>query len=110
VNVTDNRLPARPRHHTAAWRLLDKVVASKHAKHDAVARAVVVSDLMLDAYISGAQPIPLDRQLCLALFVIETIPALARAGHALRGQVQAAIMFQEGATETHLQPPPSPYL
>jgi len=38
------------------------------------------------------------------------IPALARAGHALRGQVQAAIMFQEGATETHLQPPPSPYL
>lgn len=77
---------------------------------DAVARALVVNGTTLDAYLRETEPIPLDRQLCLALFVIECVPPLARLGHQLRGQVGAAIAFQDRATTTHSQPPPSHHL
>ncbi|HWC55793.1 MAG TPA: hypothetical protein VG434_02365 [Sphingomicrobium sp.] len=69
--------------------------------------SVVVSRAVLDAYIDGKLAMPLDRQLCLALFVIEKVPRLARIGHQLRGQVAAAIAYDERATETHTFPPPS---
>ncbi len=58
-----------------------------------MARALVISDAALRAYLAGVEPMPLDRQLCLALFVIESIPPMARSGHRLRGQVAASMAY-----------------
>lgn len=87
--------------------MLRKLVATRWFELEAIARALVISDARLAAYLSESELIPLDRQLCLALFVIECVPPLARAGHQLRGQVNAAIAFQAHATLTHLEPPPT---
>jgi hypothetical protein len=94
------------RRDSAALRLLRKVVATRWFQLDAIARVLSVSDAAIDAYLSESEPIPLDRQLCIAQFVIECVPPLARLGHQLRGQVTAAIAFHARVTETHLQPPP----
>jgi hypothetical protein len=96
----------RQRPSSRALILLEKVVATGWFEPSALARALAVSDSTLERYLSDTLPIPLDRQLCLALFVIECLPALARSGHQLRRQVAAAIAFQEGATVRHMQPPP----
>lgn len=98
---------ARTRYDSAALRLLRRVIASGWFAPDALARALVMSDEALETYLSGSKPIPLDRQLCLALFVIECMPPLARAGHQLRGQVAAAVAYRSGLTETHQHAPPS---
>jgi hypothetical protein len=100
-------VPRAPRPPSAALRLLRKLVATRWFELDAIARALVVSDARLASYLSESEPIPLDRQLCLALFVIECVPPLARVGHQLRGQVKAAIAFEARATDTHLEPPPA---
>lgn len=50
---------------------------------------------------------PLDRQLCLALFVIENVPPLARHGHQLRAQIAAAARFHAKEPERHSTPPSS---
>jgi len=87
--------------------LLQQVVATRPVDIDALSEALVVSRTTLHGYLSGNTSIPLERQLCLALFVIEHVPELARQGHRLRAQVAAAIAFQEHATVTHQQPPPA---
>lgn len=97
----------RAPHDSAARRLLQRVLATQWFAPDAVARALVISDVALRTYLSGSRPIPLDRQLCLAQFVIECMPPLARAGHRLRGQVAAAMAYESGATQTHGHAPPS---
>jgi hypothetical protein len=56
------------------------------------------TELVLDArqlamYAEGLEAIPLDRQLCLAAFLIERVPALAADGHSLHAQVKAATTF-----------------
>ena len=86
--------------------LLRKLVATRSCELDALAEAIVVTRSALDSYLSGAVTIPLERQLCLALFVVEQVPSLARLGHQLRAQVAAAMAFQAGSTTTHLEPPP----
>ena len=87
--------------------LLRKLVATQTYELDALAEALVVKRSALDSYLSGEVAIPLERQLCLALFAVEHVPSLARLGYQLRGQVAAAIAFQERATTTHLQAPPT---
>ena len=91
---------------STAAQLLRKVLATGWFAPEALARALVISDAWLEAYVNESKPMPLDRQLCLALFVIECIPPLARAGHRLRSQVAAAMAFHSGVTETHAQSPP----
>lgn len=98
---------AQARRQSAAARLLKKVLGTGWFRPDAVARALAISDAALNAYATESESMPLDRQLCLALFVIECIPPLARAGHQLRSQVAAAMSYQAGHTQTHLQGPPS---
>ena len=87
--------------------LLKRIAASGSLETDELARAVVVTPSTLDAYLRGELSIPLERQLCLALYVIEHFPQLARQGHQLRGQVVAAMAFQAHATEIHFNAPPS---
>ncbi|MEO9034314.1 MAG: hypothetical protein ABI442_02330 [Gemmatimonadaceae bacterium] len=54
-----------------------------------LAGELVVSPKQIDAYADGRAAMPLDRQLCLALFVVETIPALVTIGRQLREAVAA---------------------
>lgn len=93
---------------STAVRLLRRLFAADEYAPAAVSQALVISDAELTAYLEGADAMPLDRQLCLALFVIERVPSLARAGHQLRAQVAAAMAFENRVTETHSQPPASP--
>ena len=86
--------------------LLQRILSTRPLDIDALAEALVVSRSTLHDYLSGNVPVPLERQLCLALFVIERVPELAREGHQLRAQVAAAISFQEHATVTHRHAPP----
>ena len=95
---------ARPR--SRAVELLRRIVSRGAVETHALAHALVVPPATLDSYLRGTVPIPLERQLCLALYVIEHIPELARQGHQLRGQVAAAIAFQEHATVVHSDAPP----
>jgi len=91
---------------TTAAQLLAKLVATGWYDFSELARELVVSEATVSDYVSGERPIPLDRQLCLAVFVIEKVPPLARWGHRLRGQVEASMRFQSRVTETHLSAPP----
>jgi hypothetical protein len=87
--------------------LLRKLVATGSCDLDALAEALVIKRRTLDSLLSGSVEIPLERQLCLALFVIEHVPALARLGYQLRGQVIAAMAFQERGPTAHLESPSS---
>jgi hypothetical protein len=62
---------------------------------------LVLTPRQLTQYSQGLDPMPLERQLLLAAFVIERIPALARSGHTLRAQVIAATAFEAHDTSTH---------
>jgi hypothetical protein len=73
---------------------------------ETLAAELVVPVVAIDKFLDGRLPMPLDRQLCLALFVIEKVPALARLGYQLRGQVKAAMSFEGHATTTHGSSPP----
>jgi hypothetical protein len=46
--------------------------------------------------LSRRESIPLDRQLHLAILVIQRVPQRAREGHQLRGQTLAAICVSAG--------------
>lgn len=76
-----------------AIRLLRQLIDSGELDRETLARELVTEPRRIEAYAGGTREMPLDRQLCLALLVIERVPALARQGHALRGQVIAAIAF-----------------
>ena len=90
---------------SSAVRLLERVLATGLYDRPAIANELVVSPARLDGYLSGSVSMPLDRQLLVAVFVIEKMPALARLGYRLRGQVTAAIAFENRETATHSSPP-----
>ena len=98
--MTMNRQRAR------AVELLTKVVESGWFDRETIAGELVVPERRLVGYLTETEPMPLDRQLCLALFVIDRLPPLARQGHRLLGQVRAAMAFSEHRTATHLSAPP----
>lgn len=92
--------PSSPRR--SRWLvLLRKVINGGALRPSEVARALVISDSELAAYLAESTPMPLDRQLRLASLVIRTVPSLARLGHQLRGQASAAMSFEAHATLTH---------
>ena len=90
-----------------AVRLLERLLDETDMSADDLANALVVTRETLDAYRDGRTPMPLERQLCLALLVIERQPSLARQAHRLRGQVQAEAAFHARATKTHMVAPVS---
>lgn len=63
-----------------------------------------VRDETLVSYITGIEPMPLNYQARLAIHVIATFPAFIRQGNRLRSQVAAAIEYETGQTQTHMQP------
>jgi hypothetical protein len=90
-----------------AVRLLEQVLSTGGMSADDLASALVVPRNTLDAYRDGRSMMPLERQLCLALLVIERVPALARQAHRLHGQVVAEAAFNARSTKTHMIAPVS---
>jgi hypothetical protein len=87
--------------------LLKAVIASGELTAADLARELSVAPKDVDDYVSGDIVMPLPRQLCLALLLIERSPRFARRGHALHSQVSAAIAFRDHATSVHNEPPTS---
>jgi predicted transcriptional regulator len=95
---------------TRAAALLARILASRLYDRTELATELAVTPATIDSYLSGKMDMPLERQLCLALFVIEKIPPLTRSGHMLHGQVRAAIAFHQHSTAVHqTAPPPGPW-
>jgi len=69
-----------------AAQLLSRLSAAQCFDLQTLAGELVVPVAAVEAYLNGTLPIPLDRQLCLALFVIDRVPPFARQGHQLHGQ------------------------
>lgn len=90
---------------TRASALLAKVLAAGSYDRAKIATELAITPDTVDGYLSGTIAIPLERQLCLALFVVEKIPSLARSGHLLHGQVRAAIAFHQHSTAVHQTAP-----
>jgi hypothetical protein len=86
---------------TRALRLLRELVERSALDRAVIAGELVISPRLLEKYLDQEREIPLDRQLCVALFAIERIPELRREGHALHGQVMAAMSYTQRATKTH---------
>ena len=86
--------------------MLAKVIAAGWFDVRRLAIELVVTENMIALYMSGTVDMPLERQLCLARFLIDHVPPLARIGRNMLGQVQAAIEFRESQTVTHTHPRP----
>ena len=83
-----------------AVRFVRQLVETHQFDPESLARELVISPSQLDAYMSGTLEMPLDRQLCLALLLIEQVPSLRRHGYALRGQVIAATTYASHGLHT----------
>ena len=92
-------------HRSRARDLLRKLLDRSLVRREEISRELMITDRLLDAFADGSTPVPLDRQLLLAAFVIERVPAFRRAGHQLREQVVAAIRFAQGNTDTEPDAP-----
>jgi len=90
---------------TRASALLAKVLSTDGHDRTEIASELAVTPERVDEYLSGAIAMPLERQLCLALFVVEKVPTLSRSGHVLLGQVRAAIAFHGHSTTVHQTAP-----
>lgn len=71
-----------------------------------VASRLSISVSQLAAFASGAEPMPLDVQAQLAALIISREPRLARLGHRLRLQSEAARRYSNGEVTRHLTSPP----
>ena len=88
-----------------AGTLLKRLIESGAFTTDDLARELTSSAQDLEAYIGGTKPMPLSKQLRLALVIIEQSPRYVRSGHALKAQVAAAMAFEAHATSVHNEPP-----
>lgn len=89
----------------SAVALLTKVVASGLCDADQVAAELVTDGRTVGLYIAGSLPMPTDRQLCFAHFLIERVPSMARHGHNLLSQIKAEVSFARSDTVLHLNAP-----
>lgn len=90
---------------TLASRLLSMIVARRIVERDQLATELRVPPALVEQWLRDTQPIPSERQLLLAAFVIERMPSLARHGYRLRDHVRATMAYHAHATQTHLIAP-----
>jgi hypothetical protein len=79
--------------------LLQRILKESGLDATGIASELIVRPRDLEGYLSGEREMPLERQLCLALFVIDRLPSLAREGYTLRGQAIASIEYAKRASE-----------
>ena len=99
------RDPAAVRRRNRAVQLLTRLIAGGQFERTRIAAELVVDGPTLDRFIAGEIDMPLDRQACLARFLVAHVPPLERAGHNLIAQVRAAQAYAESETTTHLSAP-----
>jgi hypothetical protein len=92
VGVTTKQL-ASQRQSRAVW-LIEKVLRDGVCTEEGLARELVVNQRTLADYRAGDAAMPLERQLCLALFLIQRGSPYARLGYELRAQVTAATHYE----------------
>ncbi|HYC50538.1 MAG TPA: hypothetical protein VEB19_05445 [Gemmatimonadaceae bacterium] len=80
--------------------LINRIVAAGEMPVADLMRVLHVSREAFESYRSGAEPMPLNVQARLALYVIGALPAFAREGNLLRHQVAAAISMQSHGSST----------
>jgi hypothetical protein len=85
--------------------LIERMLRDGAVTEDALASELVVLPQTLQAYRQGRMPMPLDRQLCLALVMQRMSPTYARLGTQLKGQVTAAIHYQQRFESASLEGP-----
>lgn len=81
--------------------LLRRVIARPDPSASDIQRALQMTTDDFDQVVAGTKVMSLPHQLCLAAFLIEHVPDLARAGRTLRHQALAAMEYGSGATATH---------
>ena len=81
--------------------LLRRFIALPGTHAADVRRELGMSTDDFDQLVAGSRVMSLPHQLCFAAFLIERVPALARAGCTLRHQALAAMEYGSGATATH---------
>jgi len=84
--------------------LLNKILTERQASLGDLATALLVEPEIVREYQAGRM-MPLEQQMLLAAYAIECVPAQARLGYLLRGQIRAAIAFAARETETHANAP-----
>lgn len=92
---------------TLAIDVLRGLVEGGRVSIGTIARELAVSRATVEAWLAKGQPMPVERQLALAMLILERVPALRRLGYRLHGHVQATLQYQAGATKTHLTAPVS---
>ena len=91
---------------TTAARLIGKLLDDGTCTLEALASRIGVTPAVLESYQSGARPMPLDRQMRLAVFA-SLYQAHARLAQNLHGQLRAAAAYKLGVTKTHLYDQPT---
>jgi hypothetical protein len=77
-----------------AVQLIETLLHDGVLSEETLAQQLVVRPRTLASYRDGTTPMPLARQLCLALFMTQLEAKYARMGYALRDQVRAAGSFE----------------
>lgn len=98
----------RPRR-TLATTLIGRVLDSGAMDEETLARELVVTPKTLARFRDQREPIPPERQMVLALVIIEKVPSLARLGRQLRSQVRANATYCQTDVEAHTQTRPAPW-
>jgi hypothetical protein len=74
--------------------LIELLIRDGVCTEEVLASEMVIRPRTLVQYRDGTVPVPLERQLCLALFMTRLSKKYARMGYALRDQVRAAGRFE----------------
>jgi len=85
--------------------LVERLLRDEVFTEAELAREIVVRALTLADYRTAKEPMPLDRQLCLALVLTRLPEPYARMGRQFREQVAAAMRYELHVTERHDGPP-----
>jgi hypothetical protein len=85
-------MPSRSRSAELLARLLEEGWTT-----DRLAEEMVVPVAVVDSFVDGSVPMPMERQLCVALFAIQHSEAHRREGWALHGQIEATMRFERRA-------------
>lgn len=91
---------------SSAVNLLIKIVAAGWFDIQQIAAELVVDERTVGRYLAGDLPMPPDRQVCLARFLIEKVPSLSRQGHNLLSRLKAQAAYSNSEIVTHQSAPP----
>ena len=85
--------------------LLAKIIDAGWFDVQRVASVLVSDEREVGLYLAGLAPMPLERQLCLALFLIDSVPPLSRQGHNLLSRVRAEMAYVKSDNVLHRNAP-----